>query len=107
VPVIYFYRGSGEYLELLRHVPADAFSVDWTVDMFSWMEKEDRTFQGNMDPSILYCTEDVIQRKVLEFLKRVPRKTKYVFNLGHGLSPDMELKKVKLLVDTVKGYRVG
>jgi len=27
--------------------------------------------------------------------------------LGHGLSPDMELKKVKLLVDTVKGYRVG
>jgi uroporphyrinogen decarboxylase len=100
-------RGSGEYLELLRHVPVDAFSVDWTVDMFSWMEKEDRSFQGNMDPSILYCAEDVIQRKVLEFLKRVPRKTKYVFNLGHGLSPDMELKKVRLLVDTVKGYRVG
>jgi uroporphyrinogen decarboxylase len=107
VPIIYFYRGSGEYLELLRHVPVDAFSVDWTVDMFSWMEKEDRSFQGNMDPSILYCAEDVIQRKVLEFLKRVPRKTKYVFNLGHGLSPDMELKKVRLLVDTVKGYRVG
>ncbi|MCI4458279.1 MAG: uroporphyrinogen decarboxylase [Thermocrinis sp.] len=107
VPVIYFYRGSGEYLELLRHVPVDAFSVDWTVDMFSWMEKEDRAFQGNMDPSILYCAEDVIQRKVLEFLKRVPRKTKYVFNLGHGLSPDMELEKVKLLVDTVKGYKVG
>jgi len=107
VPVIYFYRGSGEYLELLRHIPVDAFSVDWTVDMFSWMEKEDRVFQGNIDPSILYCAEDVIQRKVLEFLKRVPRKTKYVFNLGHGLLPDMELKKVKLLVDTVKGYRVG
>jgi uroporphyrinogen decarboxylase len=107
VPIIYFYRGSGEYLELLRHLPVDAFSVDWTVDMFSWMEKEDRVLQGNMDPSVLYCAEDVIQRKVLEFLKRVPRKTKYIFNLGHGLSPDMELKKVKLLVDTVKGYRVG
>ncbi len=104
VPIIYFYRGSGEYLELLREVPADAFSVDWTVDMLSWMKKDTRTFQGNLDPSLLYCTEEVLQRKVLEFLKKVPRKTKYIFNLGHGLSPDMELKKVKLLVDTVKSY---
>ncbi|WP_448584248.1 uroporphyrinogen decarboxylase [Thermocrinis sp.] len=107
VPVIYFYRGSGEYLEILKDLPISAFSVDWTVDMLGWMEKDSRAFQGNLDPSVLYCEEEVLQRKVWEFLKKIPRRTRYIFNLGHGLSPDMEFSKVKLLVDTVKSYRLS
>ncbi|WP_333784402.1 uroporphyrinogen decarboxylase [Thermocrinis sp.] len=106
VPVIYFYRGSGEYLEVLKDLPVSAFSVDWTVDMLGWMERDARAFQGNLDPSVLYCEEEVLQRKVVELLEKIPRRTKYVFNLGHGLSPDMELSKVRLLVDTVKSYRL-
>ncbi|WP_448588631.1 uroporphyrinogen decarboxylase [Thermocrinis sp.] len=107
VPVIYFYRGSGEYLEVLKDLPVSAFSVDWTVDLVRWMQRDSRTFQGNLDPAVLYCDEEVIQQKVLELLKNIPRKTNYIFNLGHGLSPDMELSKVKLLVDTVKSYKLG
>jgi len=107
VPVIYFYRGSGEYLEVLKDLPVSAFSVDWTVDMLGWMERDPRAFQGNLDPSVLYCEEEVLQRKVMELLKKIPRRTKYIFNLGHGLSPDMELSKVRLLVDTVKSYRLA
>jgi len=107
VPVIYFYRGSGEYLEVLKDLPVSAFSVDWTVDMLGWMERDSRAFQGNLDPSVLYCEEEVLQRKVMELLKKIPRRTKYIFNLGHGLSPDMELSKVRLLVDTVKSYRLA
>ena len=107
VPVIYFYRGSGEYLEILKGLPVSAFSVDWTVDMLGWMERDARTFQGNLDPSVLYCEEEVLQRKVVELLKKIPRRTKYIFNLGHGLSPDMELSKVKLVVDTVKKHRLA
>ena len=91
----------------MRDLSVSAFSVDWTVDIIGWMERDSRTFQGNLDPSIIYAEEDLIQRTVLEFLKKIPRKTNYIFNLGHGLAPDMDLKKVKLLVDTVKSYRLG
>ncbi len=106
-PVIYFFRGSGSFLRALENLPVDAFSVDWTVDMVSAMKESSKAFQGNLDPALLYCDEETLHKKTLEFLKCIPRKTKYVFNLGHGLMPDMELSKVKLLVDTVKGYRLS
>lgn len=106
-PVIYFFRGSGSFLRALENLPVDALSVDWTVDMVSAMKESSKAFQGNLDPALLYCDEESLQKKTLEFLRCIPRKTKYVFNLGHGLMPDMELSKVKLLVDTVKGYRLS
>ncbi len=106
IPLIYFFRGSGSFLKALEGLPLDALSVDWTVDLPSAMKESPKAFQGNMDPSLLYCDEELIVEKTLEFLRCIPRKTKYVFNLGHGLAPDMELSKVKLLVDTVKGYKL-
>ncbi len=102
--VIYFFRGSGSFLKALEGLPVDAFSLDWTVDMLSAMKESSKAFQGNLDPAILYCDEETIRKKTIQFLRCIPRRTKYVFNLGHGLMPDMELDKVKLLVDTVKGY---
>lgn len=55
---------------------------------------------------MLYAEEETIVSKALELLRCIPRRSKYIFNLGHGLMPDMDLNKVKLLVDTVKGYRL-
>lgn len=107
VPIIYFFRGSGSFLKVLESLPVDAFSVDWTVDMLSSMKTSSKVFQGNLDPVVLYCDENTIEKKVLELLRCVPRKTRYVFNLGHGLMPDMEFSKVKFLVDTVKSYRLS
>ncbi len=106
-PIIYFFRGSGSFLKALESLPVDALSVDWTVDMVSAMRESSKAFQGNLDPAVLYCDEETLQRKALELLLCIPRKTRYVFNLGHGLMPDMELEKVKLLVETVKGYKLS
>jgi len=56
-PVIYFFRGSGSFLRALENLPVDAFSVDWTVDMVSAMKESSKAFQGNLDPTLLYCDE--------------------------------------------------
>jgi uroporphyrinogen decarboxylase len=104
VPLIYFFRGSGSFLRALENLPVDVISLDWTVDMVSAMRKSSKVFQGNLDPAVLYCDEETIEGKALELLRCVPRKTGYIFNLGHGLMPDMELKKVKFLVDRVKSF---
>ncbi len=106
IPLIYFFRGSASYLKALEKLPVDCLSVDWTVDLFSAMRESDKAFQGNLDPMVLFCDEETIRKKTLEFLRCIPRRTKYVFNLGHGLMPDMEPSKVRLLVDTVKSFRL-
>lgn len=107
VPVIYFFRGSGSFLKALKDLPADCISVDWTVDIVESMKVYSHAFQGNLDPYVLYADLETIRRKTLDLLRCIPRKTRYVFNLGHGLMPDMELEKVKYLVQVVKSYRIA
>ncbi|MDW8293941.1 MAG: uroporphyrinogen decarboxylase [Aquificaceae bacterium] len=106
-PILYFFRGSGSFLRALESLRMDVLSLDWTVDIYTAMRESGKVFQGNLDPAVLYCGEDTIVERVQGFLRCIPRKTRYIFNLGHGLMPDMELSKVKLLVDTVKGYRLS
>jgi uroporphyrinogen decarboxylase len=107
VPVIYFFRGSSSFLDLAVQTGADVLSVDWSVDLPREMVRRDVVFQGNLDPTVLYAKEETVRMKALELLRTIPRKTGYIFNLGHGIAPDMELNKVKTLVDTVKGFRTG
>jgi len=66
--------------------------------------RTDRVFQGNLEPAVLYAGDETIKFKTLQLLRSIPRRTGYIFNLGHGLAPDMDFRKVRLLVDTVKGY---
>ncbi len=107
IPIIYFYRGSSSFLSSIKELPVDVVSVDWTVDMVGEMSRSKKAFQGNLDPHVLYMDDDFIVRRVVELLRCIPRKTKYIFNLGHGLAPDMDFQKVKLLVETVKNYRIA
>jgi len=107
VPLIYFFRGSGFLYREAFKLPFDAFSIDWSLPIEVALGKlPNKALQGNLDPTVLYAPKEVIEREVTNLLRKVSknRKTLYVFNLGHGLAPDMELGKVKLLVDTVKNF---
>ncbi len=106
-PVIYFFRGSSSFMDIVNTTKADALSVDWSVDLSVEALRTEKVLQGNLEPSVLYAREETVKLKALELLRSIPRKTGYVFNLGHGLAPDMEFEKVKLLVDTVKGFRIN
>ncbi len=107
VPVIYFFRGSGHLYPLAKEIPADGFSIDWTLPMeVALREFPNRAIQGNLDPAVLYSDKETIKGEVEKLLQKVAkdRKTLYVFNLGHGLAPDMEFEKVKFLVEVVKRF---
>jgi len=106
VPVIYFFRGSSSFIEKAVELKAEVLSVDWSLDLPTSMIRFSKVFQGNLDPAILYSREDTIRLRTLELLRSIPRRSGYIFNLGHGLAPDMDFKRVKLLVDTVKSFAV-
>ena len=60
-----------------------------------------KIIQGNLDPIYLTQKEDVLLnelKKVTEDFKAFP----YIFNLGHGITPDAKVENVKLVVDYIK-----
>ena len=102
-PLILFGKGNAPYLEELAASGAEGVGVDWLVSL---EEARRRTggkvaLQGNLDPVTLYAEPDTIRAEVARTLASYGQGSGHVFNLGHGMSPDMNPEHVKVLVDAV------
>ena len=107
-PLILFGKGNDPYLEELAASGAEAVGVDWTVGLGEAARRIGGkvAIQGNLDPVTLYAQPDAIRREVGIALDDYAAgnggsREGHVFNLGHGLSPDMEPEHVAALVDAV------
>jgi uroporphyrinogen decarboxylase len=110
-PLILFGKGNAPHLEALAASGAEGVGVDWLVEL---EEAARRTqgrvaLQGNLDPSLLYGSPDAIRAQVRSALDSYAAgnggsREGHVFNLGHGLSPDMDPEHVAALVDEVHAY---
>jgi uroporphyrinogen decarboxylase len=109
VPNIVFTKGGGAWLKKIAAIGCDAVGVDWTTDLATArLAVEDRVaLQGNLDPSALFAAPDVVRSETLRVLGSFGSGAGHVFNLGHGITPDVDPERVAVLVDTVRGYAVG
>ena len=107
-PLILFGKGTGQYVAELAATGTDGVGVDWTISL----EQAARlaggrvALQGNLDPTTLYGSPDAISREVGKVLDSYAAgnggsREGHVFNLGHGMSPDMNPEHVAVLVDAV------
>jgi len=105
VPVIHFSTNTSPYLELIKEAGGDVISVDWRIDIAEAWKRigYDVGIQGNLDPTVLLGTESEIEKNVKYILDAVDNRPGHIFNLGHGLFPELETAKVKALVDIVHG----
>jgi uroporphyrinogen decarboxylase len=103
-PVIVFSKGANHSLEDIAQIGADVVGVDWTVDLANARERigERVALQGNFDPSFLYASPDNIRREVKSILKKFGHGTGHVFNLGHGIFPDVPVEHARAFVRAVK-----
>ncbi len=103
-PIIHFTKGVAGFLDYMITSGADAYSVDWMIDIKVVKEKvyPKSAVQGNLDPIVLYANKEVIKKKAVEILEKWGSDSGHIFNLGHGLMPDMEFEKVRFLVETVQ-----
>ena len=103
VPVILFTKGAGPLLEDLAGTGCDALGVDWTTDLGTARKYvDDRVaLQGNLDPATLRESPDVIRQGVADTLASYGRGPGHVFNLGHGITPDIDPDHLGVLVDAV------
>ncbi len=103
-PVIIFSKGANHSLSDIADVGADAVSVDWTVDLADVRSRiGDRVaVQGNLNPSYLYASPENIRHEVRSILKKFGRGSGHIFNLGHGIFPDVPVEHARALVRSVK-----
>lgn len=104
VPVILFCRGSSIFAPQLAEIRPSAISLDWHCDLGTVRNALPKSIalQGNLDPDILYAPLSVIRKEVNKLLKMMQGDKGYIFNLGHGVTPEVPPEAVKELVDCVK-----
>ncbi|MFO7448385.1 MAG: uroporphyrinogen decarboxylase [Ignavibacteriaceae bacterium] len=103
-PVIVFAKGVHYKLKKIAKCGADVVGLDWTMDLAKVRERiGDRVaLQGNLDPTVLYGPEEKIKEEVIRVLDSYGEGSGHIFNLGHGILPDVDPQKAKFLVQTVK-----
>jgi len=103
IPVILFTKGAGPLLADMVETGCDALGVDWTTDLSDARKYvDDRVaLQGNLDPATLRETPEAIEAGVARVLASYGKGPGHIFNLGHGITPDIDPDNVAVLVDAV------
>jgi uroporphyrinogen decarboxylase len=103
-PVIFFAKGVHYQLPKLADVGADVLGLDWTMDLSEVRKQvgDKVALQGNMDPTVLYADKSNIKEEVKRVLMSFGKGNGHIFNLGHGILPDIDPENVKAFVQYVK-----
>jgi uroporphyrinogen decarboxylase len=106
VPVILFTKGGGLWLEKMADTGCHALGLDWSTDIAAAKSRVgDRVaLQGNMDPAVLRADPAVIESQVEAILKGFGDGPGHIFNLGHGITPDINPDHVKVFIDAVHKF---
>jgi uroporphyrinogen decarboxylase len=103
VPVILFTKGAGPLLADMVATGCDALGVDWTTDLATARQYVDDkvALQGNLNPATLRESPETIRQGVADVLASYGNGPGHVFNLGHGITPDIDPEHLGVLIDAV------
>ena len=103
VPVILFTKNGGQWLEAMADTGATALGLDWTCDIRNARARvgDKVALQGNMDPTVLYANPAAIRAEVARILERYGNGSGHVFNLGHGITPEVDPAHAGVFIEAV------
>ena len=103
IPIILFAREPEISCNHMVKVQADCLSLYWkTKDIDLAFLNGKVALQGNLNPEILLQEDNVIKNEADRILKQFKNYDGYVFNLGHGITPNIDPGKIKLLTDHIR-----
>ncbi|HMI03333.1 MAG TPA: uroporphyrinogen decarboxylase [Pedobacter sp.] len=107
IPVISFCKGSSVFAPIMAEAKPDVISVDWNADLLNIKNSLPAgiAVQGNLDPHILYADKPVIKKEILRLFERMRGEKGFIFNLGHGIMPDIPFDNVKYAIEVVKDFK--
>lgn len=103
-PVIVFCKDCGHSLEAIADLKPDVVGLDWTVDIGKarMMVGSYVALQGNLDPTVLYAPPEKIRSAVGKILETYGKGPGHIFNLGHGILPDVPVEHAKAMIQAVQ-----
>jgi uroporphyrinogen decarboxylase len=103
IPVIHFVKGAGTMLESVKKAGADVVGLDWHIglDRARTILGEKIAVQGNLDPTVLYAPKAHIEAEVSRILNENANRPGLIFNLGHGILPNVDPEHAKFMVECV------
>jgi len=106
-PIIGFpFKAGNSLIQYSYESNVDCIALDWTVDL-EWALKNLNSsiaFQGNLDPaSLISENNSYLEESVKSILQKMKNK-KFIFNVGHGLTPECKIKNVKDVINIVRNY---
>jgi len=105
-PIVLFSKGANQNLTALSQTGCHGLGIDWTIDIdvAKTFTGNRVALQGNLDPATLYAPDAFIDQAVKQVIDAYGTDPGHVFNLGHGMQPDMSPEKVAVLVEAVRKH---
>ena len=106
IPVVLFCKGCNSHLEALADTGCDGLGVDWTITLAEAKARvgERVALQGNLDPAIMLTNPDIIESQVKSTLASFGEGHGHVFNLGHGITPEVDPHHMTVLTQSVSQF---
>lgn len=104
-PKIMFGVGAGHLLAEWNRLPLDVIGLDWRTTIASARTQGvTRTVQGNLDPGLLLADWAQIEQKTKEILDQGMENPNFIFNLGHGVYPQVQVETLQRLTAFIHEY---
>ncbi|MBB3868356.1 uroporphyrinogen decarboxylase [Parageobacillus toebii NBRC 107807] len=105
VPLIMFGVGASHLAKEWNDLPLDVIGLDWRLSIRKAREIGiTKALQGNLDPAVLLAPWEVIEKRVKQILDEGMEQPGYIFNLGHGIFPEIQPETLKRLTAFIHDY---
>ena len=105
IPIIIFTKGGGLWLDQIKSIEPDCIGLDWSISIKQARDciGNNICLQGNLDPAVLYGSHQSIEKHVRSVMDGFS-SVGHVFNLGHGIYPDVDPENVVAMISAVRGF---
>ena len=106
VPIIVFAKGAGHRhgeVYLKTGCQAVGIEAESSLEFIQSILPAEAVIQGNFDPLLLLCDDNVVRKYTLELVKSISRD-RHIFNLGHGIKPQTNPEIITTIVKTIRDY---
>lgn len=105
VPLIMFGVGASHLVKEWHDLPLDVVGLDWRLPVSEARQMGlTKTLQGNLDPALLLAPWEIIEERAREIIDAGIAQPGFIFNLGHGVFPDVKPETLKRLTSFVHEY---
>ncbi len=105
VPLILFGVGASHLVKEWNDLPVDVLGLDWRLSIREARSLDvTKALQGNLDPAFLLSDWATVEKKVKEIIDEGKQYPSHIFNLGHGVTPEINPDRLKKLTEFIHTY---